>query len=744
MTASYCRILRTAQAVALLAGLIAAAGEPALAQDAGASNSIERIDATQTSSGVFLTIQLKEPLTVAPTNFSVTNPARVAIDLPMTVNNLGRNSVEINQGDLRSVNVIQATGRSRIVLNLRTPVTYTVTAQGSTVQVTLGTTAETATFPGPQPVGPAGTTTAAPPGAPPVTAAAPTGTPAATAAAAAPEPRSIRTIDFRRGALGEGRVVVDLSDPTTSVDIRQQGQQIMVDFLNTSVPESLRRRLDVTDFGTPIAMVSTTQLGSNVHMVIEPRGLWEQNAYQSDTHFVVEVKPIKEDPTRLFQGTRQGYQGERLSLNFQNVDVRSLLQVIADFTNLNIITSDSVQGAITLRLKDVPWDQALDIILQSKGLDMRKNGNVILVAPRDELATKEKLELEARTQIQELEPLHTENFVVNYQKADDVRRLLVDEKQRMLSKRGSVVVDIRTNQLFVQDTNATLEQVRRLISRIDIPVPQVLIEARIVEADDEFSRDIGARLGFAHPGPHAWINSGAGSSFAPLPPGTTTCPTGANIVCIGNTEIQNLNFVNLPAAALNGFNPGSIGLTLFNSSVTSVLNLELSALELDGRGKVISSPRVVTADKVKAAIEQGNDIPYQTNTQLGGPGQIQFRKAVLRLEVTPQITPEGSIFLDVKVNKDTPSATVSGSGGVAIDTKNVTTQVLVENGGTVVLGGIYQQTERTTVTKVPWLGDIPVVGNFFKDTFKQNNRTELLIFITPRVISEKVTQAARS
>jgi type IV pilus assembly protein PilQ len=726
MRGSFSRFFGTAKAVLLLAA-VAAGGGLALAQEAATgTNSIERIDATQTSAGVFLTIQLKAPLAGSPSNFSVTNPARIAIDLPETLNNLGRSSVEINQGDLRSVNVVQAQGRARIVLNLRTPVTYTVSTQGNAVHVVLGSSSETATFPTPQSVAPAG--------APP--------TPS-TAPIVNAEPRSIRTIDFRRGGTGEGRVVVDLSDPTTSVDIRQQGQQILVDFLNTSVPETLRRRLDVTDFGTPIATVSTNQVGANVHMVIEPRGLWEQNAYQSDTHFVVEVKPVKEDPTRLFQGTRQGYQGERLSLNFQNVDVRSLLQVIADFTNLNIITSDSVSGAITLRLKDVPWDQALDIILQSKGLDMRKNGNVILVAPRDELATKEKLELEARTQIQELEPLHTENFVVNYQKADDVRKLLVDEKQRMLSKRGSVVVDVRTNQLFVKDTSGQLEQVRRLISRIDIPVPQVLIEARIVEADDEFSRDIGARMGFAHFGSHAWVNSGAGSTFAPLPPGTTTCPTGLNITCINGMQITNPNFVNLPAASLNGFNPSSIGLTLFNNAVSSVLNLELSALELDGRGKVISSPRVVTADKVKAAIEQGSDIPYQTNTQLGGPGQIQFRKAVLRLEVTPQITPEGSVFLDVKVNKDTPSATVSGSGGIAIDTKNVTTQVLVENGGTVVLGGIYQQTERVTVTKVPWLGDLPVVGNLFKDTFKQNDRTELLIFITPRIISEKVTQAAQ-
>ncbi|HEY4038609.1 MAG TPA: type IV pilus secretin PilQ [Burkholderiaceae bacterium] len=720
MRSAFNRFIGTAKAAVLLATLVAGSA-PAFAQEPAPSNSIERIDATQTAVGVFLTIQLKAPMSANPANFSVTNPARIAIDLPQTINNLGRSSVEINQGDLRSVNVVQAQGRSRIVLNLRTPVTYTVTAQGNAIQVVLGSKAETATFPAPQPAAPA-----APAGGAPMAA----------------EPRTIHAIDFRRGAVGEGRVVVDLSDPTTSVDIRQQGQQIVVDFLNTSVPESMRRRLDVTDFGTPIAQISTTQLGSNVHMVIEPRGLWEQNAYQSDTHFVVEVKPVKEDPTRLFQGTRQGYQGERLSLNFQNVDVRSLLQVIADFTNLNIITSDSVQGAITLRLKDVPWDQALDIILQSKGLDMRKNGNVILVAPRDELATKEKLELEAKSQILELEPLHTENFVVNYQKADDVRKLLVDEKQRMLSKRGSVVVDPRTNQMFVQDTSAQLEEVRRLISRIDIPVPQVLIEARIVEADDEFSRDIGARLGFAHPGPHAWINGGQGSSFSPQAPGSTSCPAGST--CIDGTQITNLNFVNLPAASLNGFSPGTLGLTLFNSGVTSVLNLELSALELDGRGKVVSSPRVVTADKVKASIEQGSDIPYQTNTQLGGPGQIQFRKAVLRLEVTPQITPEGAIFLDVKVNKDTPSATVSGSGGVAIDTKNVTTQVLVENGGTVVLGGIYQQTERTTTTKIPWLGDIPVVGNLFKDQFKQNNRTELLIFITPRVISEKVTQAARN
>ncbi|GAB4467182.1 MAG: type 4a pilus secretin PilQ [Burkholderiaceae bacterium] len=688
----------------------------ASAQAAAAGNSIERIDATQTGTSVVLTIQLKERAPGVPPSFSVANPARIAIDLPQTINNLGKNLVEINQGDLRSVNVVQAQGRSRVVLNLRRQVTYAITADGNLIQVALGASSDTTTFRAPE-----------------ATAAAP----AAAAPAAGESGRTLRAIDFRRGTEGEGRVVVDLSDPNTSVDIRQQGQTVVVDFLNTSLPEALRRRLDVTDFGTPIAQINTFQQGGNVRMVIEPRGLWEQNAYQSDTRFVVEVKPVKEDPSRLFQGTRQGYQGERLSLNFQNVDVRSLLQVIADFTNLNIITSDSVQGSITLRLKDVPWDQALDIILQSKGLDMRKNGNVIIVAPRDELATKEKLELEARNQIADLEPLRTENFVVNYQKADDVRKLLVDEKQRLLSKRGSVVVDPRTNQLFVQDTAARLEEVRRLLARIDIPVPQVLIEARIVEADDKFSQNLGVRFGFARITNGEWVNAGAGSAFST---GTGTGAGGTNTINIGNRSVTNPNFVNLPAGTIGGFQPGTFGLTLFNSSVTRLVNLEISALEADGRGKVVSSPRVITADKVKAIIEQGTEIPYQQATSSGATS-ISFRKAVLKLEVTPQITPEGAIFLDVKVNKD--SRGQDTASGPAIDTKNVQTQVLVENGGTVVLGGIYEQVERSTVTKVPLLGDIPVLGYLFKNRQRINDRTELMIFITPRVVSERVTAAVR-
>lgn len=515
------RTLLTARTVVFgtlwLAMSSASAQAPAPNQaSASAENSIERVEAAQTGASVVLTVQMRSAVSGIPPSFSVNNPARIAIDLPQTVNNLGRNQVELNQGDLRSVNVVQAQGRSRLVLNLRRPVTHAVSVSGSTITVALGSAVSDTTTFRPE--------AAASPSAP-------------IRAEAVEPPRTLRAIDFRRGAEGEGRVVVDLADPNTSVDIRQQGNQVIVEFLNTALPESLRRRLDVTDFGTPVALINTVQQGENVRMVIEPRGLWEKNAFQSDTRFVVEVKPVREDPTRLFQGTRQGYQGERLSLNFQSVDVRSLLQVIADFTNLNIITSDSVSGSITLRLKDVPWDQALDIILQSKGLDMRKNGNVLIVAPREELATKEKLELEARNQIQDLEPLRTETFVVNYQKAEDVRKLLADERQRLLSKRGSVVVDPRTNQLFVQDTASRLEEVRRLLQRIDVAVPQVLIEARIVEADDRFSRSLGVRLGGSTGFPREIVGSNAFGSLNGVGGTTTLTSPGGSTVKIGRAHV---------------------------------------------------------------------------------------------------------------------------------------------------------------------------------------------------------------
>jgi type IV pilus assembly protein PilQ len=723
------RFVAAAAVMACAPALLVSVPATALAQAAAgevAGNSIERIDATQTGTNTVVTIQLKAAAGSVPPSFSVANPARIAIDLPQTVNNLGRNLVEVNQGDLRSVNVVQAQGRARVVLNLRRSVTHAISVDGNVITVALGGSSDTSTF---------RAADAAPAAAP---------APASRAVAAAEGPRALRGVDFRRGSEGEGRVVVDLSDPSTSVDIRQQGQQIIVEFLNTALPEALRRRLDVSDFGTPVALVSTVQQGNNVRMTIEPRGLWEQNAYQSDTRFVVEVKPVKEDPTRLFQGSRQGYQGERLSLNFQNVDVRSLLQVIADFTNLNIITSDSVQGSITLRLKDVPWDQALDIILQSKGLDMRKNGNVLIVAPREELATKEKLELEARNQLADLEPLRTEYFQLNYAKVEAFTKILTDDKQRILSKRGSAVWDPRTNLLIINDTAAKLEDVRRLISRVDIAQQQVLIEARIVEASDTFSRNLGVRFGVARitgtgvfGGGTGLISSGSSSGGGGSSAGTGIGPSAGTLSGVG---LSSLNFVNLPASTIGGFSPGTFALTLVNSSLSNALNLEVSALEADGRGKIVSSPRVVTADKVKATIEQGTEIPYQQATSSGATS-ISFRKATLKLEVTPQITPEGAIFLDVRVNKD--SRGQDTASGPAIDTKNVQTQVLVDNGGTVVLGGIYEQLERTTVTKVPLLGDIPVMGALFRNTQRVNDRTELLIFITPRVVSERVAATGR-
>lgn len=705
------------------------------AAEAAAGNSVQSVSATRTGAGVFLTIRMQKPVTAVPRNFSVMRPARIALDLMGATNGLGHNAVTIDQGNLRSVDVVQAEGRTRIVLNLVRSVAYTVSANGNTVLVALGNVNETApTFPA----------------APVAASATPAATPSGATAVAAKEARTIRALDFRRGANGEGRVVVDLSDPNTAVDIRQKGKNVVVDFDGTAIPDSLRRRLDVTDFGTPVARVTASQSGGNAQLVIEGRGLWEQDAYQSDNQFVVELKPVHPNPTQLFPGQGKGYHGQRLSLNFQNVDVRSLLQVIADFTNLNIITSDSVHGTITLRLKDVPWDQALDIILQSKGLGMRKNGNVILIAPREELALKEKQTLEAQSQIEALEPVRAESFVLNYARALDVQNLLMGRSggasgggmggKGLLSKRGSVVLDTRTNQLFVQDIPERLDEIRRLIARIDVPTRQVMIEARIVEAQDTFSQDIGSRLGIVHSGPTSWVNGGAGSTYST---GTGAAAAGGlNTMTVGTTTITNPNFVNLPAASQNGFNPGVIGLTLFDRSISNLLNLELSALEVDGQANDIASPRVVTANNVKATIMQGTQIPYQTVSAGGGIGMVQFQNAVLSLEVTPQITPDGDVFLTVKVHKDTPNPAVSSAAGVAIDTKSVDTQVLVQNGGTVVIGGIFEKTQTITTTKIPFLGDLPYVGIFFRDRAKTNNRTELLIFITPRVISQQMDQAA--
>ena len=676
------------------------------------SNSIEGFEVTQVGGKTVVRITTKEPLRTVPPNFAVANPARIAFDFPNTVNGLGRASQDIGQGELRSMNLVQGSDRTRLVLNLRRSVPHEASIDGRNVLITLAEPQQVQATPG--------------------------GQIASFAEGRADTKHTIRDLDFRRGRGGEGRVVVDLSDSTTGIDIRQQGQNLIVEFLKTSLPDTLRRRLDVVDFGTAVNTVTTFQQGDNVRMVVEPKGQWEHNAYQSDTQFVLEVKAVAQDPSRTSQRGR--YTGEKLSLNFQNVEVRAVLNVIADFTDLNIITSDTVAGNITLRLKDVPWDQALEIILQTRGLDSRRNGNVIWIAPRDELATREKLALEAQQQISDLEQTRTETFAMSYQKAADVQKLLSDPTQRILSKRGSAVVDARTNTLFVQDTPSRLEEVRKLLAKIDVAVRQVMIEARIVEADETFSRNLGVKFGYLD-------NKGlaGGSPGVSLPGGNKALISGNYLgsgeqtnqaAVTGQSFIPNTQFVQLPANGLNGFPAGTLSLSIFSQTMQRFLFLELSALEADGKGKIISSPRVLTADQVEALIEQGTEIPYQAATSSGATA-VSFRKASLALKVKPQITPDGNISMSLDVNKDAPGAATPG--GVAINTKHVKTEVLVENGGTVVIGGIYEQNDRTDITKVPLLGDLPVIGWMFKNSSVSTGKTELLVFITPRIVNERLT-----
>lgn len=680
--------------------LIAALGFAAFSASASAQeNAIQAIDANQQGANTVVKVTLKKPVAKPPIGFSITSPARIALDFAGTTNETGRSVQEIGLGDVRSVNVVQAGDRSRLVFNLARPLNYATAVEGNTVVITVDGTG----------------------GAAPATAAA-VSAPASVAATAP----ALKDIDFRRGVEGEGRVVVDLPNRDVTVDVRQQGQTIVVDFLKAKLPDVLRRRLDVSDFGTPVQSVTTNQQGENVRMLIEPKGLWEHSAYQSDTQLVVEVKPIKEDANKLVQGG-EGYRGERLSLNFQNVEVRAVLQVIADFTGLNIITSDTVGGNLTLRLKDVPWDQALDIVMRAKGLDMRKNGNVLWIAPRDELLTKEKLELEQRAQISELEPLRTEAFQLNYQKAEAFKAVFGEagSKNSMLSPRGSAMIDPRTNKLFITDTPSKLEEVRKLIAITDVPIRQVLIEARIVEANDRFSRNLGTKLAFGVSTQRAMLG-GQQAGVGTLPPGGTGTGTPGSVG--GNS-------VNLPAAPLSGFGAGSVALTLFNAATSRFIDLELSALESDGEGRIVASPRVVTADQQTALIEQGEEIPVTTPGTGLSPPTTTYKKINLKLEVTPQITPDGSVILTVDVTKDSRGDVVPG--GLAVNTKHVKTNVQVENGGTVVLGGIYTEEETQTVVKVPGLGDIPVVGNLFKNRARIANKTELLIFLTPKIVHDR-------
>ncbi|MDQ0016035.1 type IV pilus assembly protein PilQ [Variovorax boronicumulans] len=689
---------------------------------AHAQNAIEAVTSSTQSGAEVIRIDLAQPLTAVPAGFAVQTPARIALDFPGVTNAIGRSAIEVNQGNLRSVNVVQAGERSRVVLNLRQATAYKTEIQGKSLLVVLEPVAGTAL--------------------------------AASTATVFAENRNrdtlpLRDVDFRLGADSTGRVIVDLPNNQVGVDVKQQGKNLVVEFTKSTLPEGLRRRLDVGDFGTPVQLITSQQSGDRVRMTIEAKGDWEHSAYQSENQFVVEVRARKVDPTKLTQGV--GYNGEKLSLNFQNIEIRSLLQVIADFTNFNIVTSDSVTGALTLRLKDVPWDQALDIIMQAKNLGMRKNGSVLWIAPKDEINAKEKLEFEAKAAIENLEPLRTQSFQLNYTKAIAIAQGLTGTgasaggsgggssgtTTRILSPRGSVIAESRTNQLFVSDIPSRLAQVTELIQKLDIPVRQVLIEARIVEASDTFGKSLGVRLGGGIAG-ERFASSAGNRAFGTIGamPVSGTGGSGGNSGGTPTTTWTNSNFVNLPAgdAGQAGTAAGTFAISLFNSSFSRMLNLEISALEADGKGKLVSSPRVITADQTKALIEQGEEIPYQQATSSGATS-ISFRKAVLKLEVTPQITPEGNIILTLDVSKDARG--VNTPSGPAINTKHVQTEVLVENGGTVVIGGIFELTETNDESRVPVLGEIPYMGALFRKRERIANKTEMLVFITPKMITDR-------
>jgi type IV pilus assembly protein PilQ len=663
-----------------------------------------------------------------PSSFSITNPARVALDFPATRVTAANKVVQVREGAVSSVTAVEGDGRSRVVLSLIKPVGYTTSIDGNNYVITVN---------------------------------APT-----TAIGAAEQAKvvhfassrqsgkySLKSIDFRRGPQAGGNVVIKLSDPSVGVDIREQTGEIIVDFLNTSVPLDLQRRLDVVDFATPVQTIDTFAQGRNTRMIITPKGRYEHVAYQTGDIFTVSVKPVIEKPNEK-KVDEFGYSGEKLSLNFQNIDVRAALQVLADFTGLNFVVSDSVKGNLTLRLKDVPWDQALDLIVDAKNLAVRRKGNVITVAPAPEVAAKEKAALESSKANVELEPLVSELIQINYAKAEDIAALLksvkavtagpeahpvfgyggsgtsvqaTTESNSLLSPRGQVTVDQRTNSLLIQDTPGKIREVRKLIAKLDQPVRQVLIETRLVEATDNFARSLGVRFGVknanvANAGRHDGAISGNIED-------TTSIITAGTL----GADTNGLN-VNLASAGIGGSPAASIGFTLAKLGATGdLLNLELSALEQEGNGKIISSPRVITANQKKATIEQGQERVFTTNVL--GVGSVVTKRATLKLDVTPQITPDDRVNLDVDITKDNFADAVQG----LLNVKEVKTTVLLDNGETVVIGGIYEQDKNTTISKVPFFGDLPLLGWLFKSKDTQDNKTELLIFLTPRIVSENLS-----
>jgi type IV pilus assembly protein PilQ len=638
-------------------------------------------------------LQLSGPVE-EPLSFAIDNPARVALDFPGVRLNLSRKTSEIGVGMARSVTAVEAAGRTRVVLNLVKLVPYSMKVADNRVLITLEGAALVA------------------------------GAALSTGQMAAGAQAAIENIDFRRGEEGEGRVIVTLSDPGTVIDTREESGRIIIEFLNVELPERLQRRLDVIDFATPVNIVSTAQVGRNVRMTVESSGVFEQLAYQSDDLFTLEVKPVSQAEQALADRQRIGYTGERLSLNFQNIEVRAVLQLIADFTGFNLVASDTVGGSLTLRLKNVPWDQAMDIILKTKGLGMRKTGNVILVAPSEEIAAREKLELESQQQIEELAPLRSEFVQVNYAKASDLAVLLKAEGNSLLSERGNVATDPRTNTLLVRDTAEAIDNVRKLVARLDVPIKQVLIESRIVIADDGFNRDLGVKFGFARrrnwnttDDNDRWVAIGGGSLSGELDPLTPVVGSAGEGL-----------LVDLPIGAPSG----AFALNILGIPDT-ILSLELQALQAEGRGEVLSNPRVITSDQKEASIEQGTEIPYQEASSSGATS-TSFKKAVLSLTVTPQITPDKRVIMDLNVNQDTVGQVFNGVPSV--DTRSISTQVLVDNGDTVVLGGIFEQTKREDSERVPFFGDLPYLGFLFRTVSTRDDKSELLIFVTPKILED--------
>jgi len=643
---------------------------------------------------------------VEPRTFTIDEPARIALDFADTINGLKQRNFQVGIGNMQSIISAAASGRTRVVLNLSRSTEYSTSITGHQLTLTLGEPEK--------PVAVVAKTDS-------------TISPSSQTGQNFGITKAITNIDFKRGINGEGRILIDMSSNNISTDVWRENNVVNVEMIGTQLPDELQRRMDVGDFATPIGYIDTIQEGANIKMTISTNSEFEHLSYQADKIYTIEIAPITKEEEEKIKKEKFGYTGERLSLNFQDIEVRSVLQLLADFTGLNLVVSDSVTGNLTLRLKNVPWDQAMDIILKTKGLAQRRSGNVILIAPTDEIAAREKLELEARRQVEELETLRTEFIKINYAKAQEMANLLNQKDNAILSARGSASVDVRTNTLLVKDTSTSLANVRLVLLELDIPVRQVLIESRVVIALDDFSKELGVRFGVVS-------NSYKNGSTAATGDGATTAGNLDGVVELANGDplsvLNGLN-VNLPVQ-----NPaGSFALALAKLPLGTLLEMELSAAQVEGRSETISSPRVITADGHTATISAGTEVPYLELSD--GDATLKFRDAVLSLDVTPQITPDDRVIMDLDVHKDEIGETVSFGAGLSapsIDTRQVQSQLLVDNGQTVVLGGIYETAEREQVTRVPFFSDLPLLGFLFKTTQTEDDRSELLIFVTPKIL----------